>query len=126
MGNPSYSRSWTKETTSNGGTHLDTTELLSSVYRGPSPSTRDIPSHSPYSSNQRSVFGRADFRDQSSYAHYGGGGGSGLHVDHTLRATPKPVTRKTRSASGRTDTHISHSSSLGTEPKLNLGRGKHN
>lgn len=108
----SHSQSWIKDGTTNGINRVDTSDLLSSVYRGPSPSTRDIPS---LSSNQPSVFNHRHHTASDSYSW--ASVGDPLATD--LRPAVKPVTRKVHSKTGpRVSTTSVH-----TEPRINLPRG---
>ena len=85
-------------------THVDTSQLLSSVYRGPSPRS------TPYNNSVSSY--------QPSSGHYMQQHRETI-TDSSHTHSIKPMTRKTRSASGRTDTHVSQ----GVEPKLKLPQG---
>ncbi len=141
--NISYSHSW--ETTT-----VHPPELISSVYRGPSPNTRDLPIDTSQllSSVYRGTSNRnTPHVNTSSYRGSSPKATPTTHIDtsqglsyrgSSLRDIPstgiyiqqyrdesnhthsvKPMTRKTRSASGRTDTRVR----VGLEPKLKLPQG---
>lgn len=105
--------------------------LTSSIYRGPSPNTRDVPTYSSYREPSLST------RDVPTYPSYSSSQSSLRSTDlrnkmssvkgptstntldgSDLRPTVKPMIRKTRSASAWTDTHSSK------DPALHLPQGK--
>ena len=108
----SHSQSWTRDGTSNDINRVDTSALLSSVYRGPSPSTRDIPS---LSSTQQPLFNHRYPTISDSYSRPS----VSDPLTSDLRPTVKPVTRKIHSKTGSRVT----TTSVHTEPRINLPRG---
>ena len=124
----------TRNTQPHTSGRVDATTLLSSVYRGPSPYTRDPPLHSSPHSTPTPLFGPADFRERR--LHNGTSpvpnGTNGIEGNQDMR--PLTVTRKTRSSKGKTTatTHVTHSDTRqventvasGGKPKLNLPKGK--